>query len=163
VAFLLGLFAALVVYPIMTIVLPVAISAMAPRYGWADGSPAIWNLFGLIPVIVGIAGLIWVFSVMLAQIFRLPARVELEETASVLMTHGPFAFSRNPMFLSGLTVWFGWALFYGSAIILLISVILWAVTNYFTIPREERALEARFGIAYLDYKMKVHRWLGKVR
>jgi len=30
-------------------------------------------------------------------------------------------------------------------------------------PLEERALEARFGEAYLEYKNKVPRWLGKTR
>jgi protein-S-isoprenylcysteine O-methyltransferase Ste14 len=153
VAFLVGLFVALVVSPFMVGVLPGAISLISPRYGWTESSPATWNLLGLLPVVAGIAGLIWVFSVMLAQTFKLPAMVELEGTASVLVTHGPFAISRNPMFLSGLTVWLGWALFFGSAVILTVSVVLWAVTNYFTVPPEERALEGRFGdvinLAYL--------------
>lgn len=162
-AFLMGLVVAWVVYPFMVGVLPLAISSVTPHYGWSESGPAIWNLLGLIPLVVGTAGLAWVFSVMLAQTFKLPAMVELEGTASVLVTHGPFAFSRNPMFLSGLTVWLGWALFYGSAVIVLISVLLWAVTNYFTVPREERALEGRFGDTYRDYKRKVPRWLGTIR
>jgi protein-S-isoprenylcysteine O-methyltransferase Ste14 len=160
VAFLLGLFVALVVYPFFVLVVPWAISLASPHYGWAENVPSAWNLLGLIPVMVGVAGLIWVFSTLLALTFKLPAPVELESTASVLLTHGPYAFSRNPMFLSGLTVWLGWALFYGSAIILLLSVVLWAATNYFTVPREERALDERFGETYRDYKRKVPRWLG---
>jgi protein-S-isoprenylcysteine O-methyltransferase Ste14 len=113
--------------------------------------------------VAGTAGLIWVFSVMLAQISKLPETVELESTSRVLVTHGPFAFSRNPMFLSGLTVWLGWALFFGSVVVLIVSVVLWTLTNCFKVPREEHALEARFGEAYRAYKARVPRWLGVSR
>jgi protein-S-isoprenylcysteine O-methyltransferase Ste14 len=65
------------------------------------------------------------------------------------------------MFLAGLTVWLGWALLYGSAVILIVALVLWAGSNYLTVPREERALEARFGEAYRDYQRRVPRWLGK--
>ncbi len=37
------------------VVLPWAISLIAPRYGWADGRPGVWNVLGLIPVAVGLA------------------------------------------------------------------------------------------------------------
>src|SRR5262249_50412491 len=56
--------------------------------------------------------------------------------------HGPFAFSRNPMFLSGLTVLLGWALFYGSVVILMLAVLGWAMANLFKVPQEGRGLEA---------------------
>jgi protein-S-isoprenylcysteine O-methyltransferase Ste14 len=159
-AFLLGLFVALVVYPIMVIALPWAISLLTPHYGWTASGPATWNLLGLIPVAAGIAGLAWVFSVMLAQIFKLPETVELEMTSQVLVTHGPFAWSRNPMYVAGFTVWLGWALFYGSASILILAIVLWTWTNFFKVPGEERALETRFGEIYRAYKNRVPRWLG---
>ena len=114
-AFILGLPIVSIVYPLMVIVLPWALSLLTPRLGWTDGGPATWNLLGLILVAAGIAGLIWVFSVMFAQIPNLPEIVELDEgegfltaTSRILILHGPFAYSRNPMFLSGLIVWLGW-------------------------------------------------------
>lgn len=163
VAFLLGLFVALIVYPFFVVVVPRAISSVTPRYGWTDSGPATWNLLGLIVIAVGAAGLIWVFSTLLSLTFKLPAPVELEATASVLLTRGPFARSRNPMFLSGLAVWLGWAVYYGSAVILLVSVALWALTDSLTVPLEERALDGRFGDAYRDYKRRVPRWVGRTR
>ena len=39
-------------------VLPSAISLLGPWYGWADGSPAVWNLLGLAPVAVGVTGFV---------------------------------------------------------------------------------------------------------
>jgi protein-S-isoprenylcysteine O-methyltransferase Ste14 len=163
-----GLFVVVIIYPVMVLVVPWAISLAAPRLGWTERGPGIWNLIGLIPVAIGIAGLVWVFGVMLAQIAKFPAGLQLEEgerlataTARVLLTDGPFAYSRNPMFLSGLFLWLGWALFYGSPAILVITIIMWAVTDRVTVPREERGLEARFGDVYREYKRRVPRWIGR--
>jgi protein-S-isoprenylcysteine O-methyltransferase Ste14 len=151
-------------------VVPWALSLLTPRYGWTETGPGSWNLVGLIPVVAGIGGLIWVFSVGLAQFPKLTWPVELEDgerlwtaTSRVLITHGPFAYSRNPIFTSGLIVLLGSALFYGSPVILIVTLVLWAVSNYYGVPREERALEARFGEAYRDYQRRVPRWLGKRR
>ena len=102
----------------MTVAVPWALSLLAPRYGWTESGPATWNRLGLIVVMAGIAGLIWVFGVMLAQIRHFPGGFELDDgerlwlaTGRVLLMRGPFAYSRNPMFLSGLIVWLGWAIF----------------------------------------------------
>ena len=147
--FILGLLIVSVVYPVMVVVIPWALSLLAPRLGWTEGGPATWNLLGLIPVAAGIVGLIWVFGVMFAQFPKLPETVELDEgegfltaTSRVLITHGPFAYSRNPMFLSGSTVWLGWALFYGSVLIGIVAVVLWALSNGLKVPQEERGLQA---------------------
>jgi len=115
-------------------------------------------------------GLIWVYSVMGAQFSKLPEIVELDEgerlwsaTSRVLITHGPFAFSRNPMFLSLLIVVLGWALYYGSVFILIFTATGFTITNFLKVPQEERGLEARFGDAYRTYKARVPRWLGLPR
>jgi hypothetical protein len=128
------------------------------------------ELLGLVLVSIGIGGLVWVFSVLFAQFPKLPETVELDEgerllsaTSRVLVTHGPFAFSRNPMFLSGLIVLVGWAVFYGSALILIFAVVGWVFANYIKVPPEEHGLEARFGEFYRDYQKKVPRWIGVVQ
>jgi protein-S-isoprenylcysteine O-methyltransferase Ste14 len=38
-----------------------------------------------------------------------------------------------------------------------------AVFNFANVPLEERALEARFGEAYREYKLRVPRWFGTTR
>jgi protein-S-isoprenylcysteine O-methyltransferase Ste14 len=138
---------------------PWAISLLAPRYGWAMGYPGPWNLIGLIPVAVGTTGLIWSVALHSAQA---PEGLEMALAQSYLLTRGPYALSRHPTYLSILTLLLGWVIFYGSVAVFIAFV---AGCVFFTFAGwlEERALEARFGEAYLAYKNKVPRWFGKTR
>src|SRR5437016_3775228 len=139
-ALILGFFVWLVVIPLGHGVVPWAISLLAPRFGWAEGRPGIWNLLGLIPVIVAAACLIWI---MVVGFTRVPDRVELGLTSMNLLMRGPYAFTRNPMYLAELALWLGWALFYGSAAVFIGFLVLWSVVIFLVLPREERGLEAR--------------------
>ena len=136
-------------------VAPWAISLVSPRHGWETGGPGIWNSFGLIPIALGVAGLAWI---MIAAFAQSPRKIELR-TAAFFLTRGPYAYSRNPMYVCELTLWLGWALFYGSVGVLIGLVILFALL----VPGgryEERVMEARFGDTYRAYKSEVPRWLG---
>src|ERR1043165_684427 len=55
-----GLFAWLVVLPLVHCGLPWAISLLTRRSGWIEGKPGIFNLFGLVSVISAIVCLIWI-------------------------------------------------------------------------------------------------------
>ena len=55
------------------------------------------------------------------------------------------------------------ALFFGSPGVFIGCVALLSVVNLVILPREERGLEAAFGQAYLQYKDRVPRWLGKTK
>jgi len=167
-AFIFGVFVVSVVHPFVFGVLPWLLSLLTPRLGWTEHGPAAWNILGLFPVVAGALGLAWVFSVGFAQFPKLPPVVELDEgerlltaTSRVLITHGPFAYSRNPTFLAGMFMLLGWAIFFGSVVILILTVVGWTLLNYLKVPQEERVLEARFGEAYRDYQRRVPRWLGK--
>jgi protein-S-isoprenylcysteine O-methyltransferase Ste14 len=149
----------LVGIPLAHGVAPWALSLLGPWYGWADGSPAAWNLLGLVPAAVGVVVLIWLTVVGYAQIAQVPERVELNWEPKILMTGGPYAYSRHPMYLAELGLWLGWAVLYGSLIVLAGFVVLCGVVSTLA-PREERALEAKFGEAYRQYRASVPRWLG---
>jgi protein-S-isoprenylcysteine O-methyltransferase Ste14 len=88
--------------------------------------------------------------------------VELNWEPKILMTRGPYAYSRHPMYLTELALWLGWAVLYGSLIVLAGLVALCVVVSILA-PREERALEAKFGEAYRQYRARVPRWLGLPR
>ena len=150
-------------YPLALIVwevLPWAISLLTPHYGWMAGHPSIWNLLGLIPVLIGTVGLLWGVAVHSAQS---PEGLEWELDKSYLLMRGMYAFSRHPMYLSELILILGWVIFYGSISVLVATVVSFLVFNYYAVPNEERILEAHFGKAYHDYKNRVPRWFGRIR
>ena len=81
--------------------------------------------------------------------------------ASVLVTTGPNAVSRNPMYvgLAGLLV--ANAVRRGSWTALLPLAAFTLVIDRMQIAAEEAALLARFGADYEAYRVAVPRWLGR--
>ena len=159
-AVILAIFISLTMIPLAHGVVPWAISTLLPRYGWVQGSPGFWNRIGLIPVTIAAALLIWILVLSIAQT---PDTVRLGLTPSFLIMRGPYRFTRNPMYVAELGLWLGWALFFGSPGVFIGFVVLLSVVSLVILPREERGLEAAFGQAYLQYKDRVPRWLGKAK
>jgi protein-S-isoprenylcysteine O-methyltransferase Ste14 len=140
--------------------LPWVLSSLTRRYGWAEGHPGAWNRVGLVPVLLAA---VWLGWILLLHIARMPERIELAWTPPFLLTRGPYAVTRNPMYVGELALWLGWAIFFGSVAVLAGFLFLFVVVSRLVLPREERALEARFGDAYRDYERAAPRWLGKSR
>ncbi len=153
-----ALFVCLIVIPLAHGVLPWALSTRMPRYGWAEGSPGIWNRLGLIVVALAAAVLIWILALSITQT---PERVKLGLTPPYLMMRGPYRFTRNPMYVAELGLWLAWAIFFGSLPVLIGFLVLWCIVTIIILPREERSLEAAFGQTYLQYKSSVPRWFWK--
>ena len=141
-------------------VIPWALSLLSPRYGWVAGGPSAWNLLGLIPVVVGVVGSLWTLALHFAESQQ---GLDWESDKRYLLRGGLYAFSRNPMYLSELTLLFGWVLFYGSIAVFIEFLVWWAWFSFVQVPQEERSIEARFGEVYRDYKSRVPRWFGKIR
>ncbi len=133
-----------VVFLLGHVAVPQELSLLSARHGWAHGRPGGLNLLGLILIGIGAGG-----------------SFEMERTQNYLVVRGPYQFTRNPMYLSGMVIWLGWVIFYGSVAVLVGFVVIWGSVALLVVPWEERKLEARFGEAYLRYKNSVPRWLGK--
>jgi protein-S-isoprenylcysteine O-methyltransferase Ste14 len=80
----------------------------------------------------------------------------------VLVTEGPFAWTRNPIVMGHALAVLGEAILLGSSGTVLI-VLLLAIPVRMISPREERTLELRFGDAYRRYREAVPRWIPRIR
>jgi protein-S-isoprenylcysteine O-methyltransferase Ste14 len=72
---------------------------------------------------------------------------------------GPFARSRNPLYLGLLAGAAGVALLAGSFWALVALPLEWALLRWGAVVPEERYLAAKFGDAYAEYTSRVPRWL----
>ena len=82
----------------------------------------------------------------------------LEIPPDRLVTTGPYAYARNPMYLGHIIFLTGVALTLKSwlgALIVLIAV----VGSHRRVLGDERRLSARFGQPYIDYMGRVKRWI----
>ncbi len=81
------------------------------------------------------------------------------ERASHLVTTGIYRFTRNPMYLSLLLLLISYTIRLGSLPAVLGPIAFAVYVTRFHIAPEERALEAKFGAEFLEYKRRVRRWL----
>jgi len=80
-------------------------------------------------------------------------------TNRVLITYGPYKFTRNPMYLGMVGTLLGVGLMVGTLPAYLIALAQFLVLNFVHIPFEEAKLVRIFGEQYLAYKKKVRRWI----
>lgn len=81
------------------------------------------------------------------------------EKASCLVSDGIYAVTRNPMYVGVLQFLTAWAVHLQNIGSLLLAGLFVVTLTQLQIRPEERALEQRFGEAYLDYRRRVPRWL----
>jgi protein-S-isoprenylcysteine O-methyltransferase Ste14 len=81
------------------------------------------------------------------------------QDARTLVTTGPYAWSRNPMYLGDAIALAGIAVWTGNLLSLLPLAAFVACLDRWQIPAEEAALAVRFGERYAAYRREVRRWL----
>jgi protein-S-isoprenylcysteine O-methyltransferase Ste14 len=90
------------------------------------------------------------------------ARAERNGTAgtSTLVTDGPFAYIRNPIYLAGITMLSGVGLLYPTwhAEDLILPLLLLVYFHLIVVRVEEPALRRHFNSTYEDYCRRVPRW-----
>lgn len=80
-------------------------------------------------------------------------------TPEHLLTGGPFAASRNPIYLGNTLLLIGIALVTANLWTLLAAFAAAFLTAKLVIQREEKVLADRFGKKYRDYARRVRRWI----
>lgn len=81
------------------------------------------------------------------------------DAASSLVATGIYSLTRNPMYLGLLLVLAGWAIYLSNAVTFVGPLLFLLYINRFQIVPEERALAARFGMAFEDYRRRTRRWI----
>lgn len=113
------------------------------------------RLAGCILLVISAALARWAFGTMR----QLGTSPNPWKESVALSTAGPFAFSRNPIYLAMTGLYLGAALLLTSWWPLLFLMPLLMLMHWGVILREERYLLTQFGDAYVSYKAAVRRWL----
>lgn len=87
------------------------------------------------------------------------ANVLPNRAASLVLTSGPFALSRNPIYLGDVLLVAGIGLLLGSRWFLLGAVVLFFLLSELVIKREEMHLQANFPEDWSQYSKRVRRWI----
>jgi len=76
-----------------------------------------------------------------------------------LVTGGPYAYSRNPMYVGWLMIFLGITFVINSIWLVVIFPIVMFYIHFVDIPKEERLLEQKFGSKYRGYQNRVRKYL----
>ncbi len=108
-------------------------------------------------IIIAIACMIALWA--LIGFYRAGTDVRPDEPDTVLLTSGPYRYSRNPLYIVLILIQITAALWLNILWVLLLAPVSAVIIHYYAVTREERYLEQQFGQEYLDYKQRVRRWL----
>ncbi|HZN53866.1 MAG TPA: isoprenylcysteine carboxylmethyltransferase family protein [Candidatus Polarisedimenticolaceae bacterium] len=81
------------------------------------------------------------------------------QPTTAIVEQGPFAHTRNPLYLSLTLLFVGIGIALASPAFLALLLPFVAILRWGVIAREERYLDAKFGDTYRSYKARVRRWV----
>ena len=118
--------------------------------------PGSWRyIVGSLLIVVNVL----IMPPVLRRFRRAGTSFDVRKAASVLITDGPYRFSRNPSYVSLTLLYLGVGIILNNGWILLLVVPVLLVMDLWVVRKEERHLETKFGEDYLRYKAAVRRWL----
>jgi protein-S-isoprenylcysteine O-methyltransferase Ste14 len=144
---------------------PPAIMVLCGAFAWllarsAPGFTFILPARITIAVILALAGISLALSGVLAfRKVQTTLNPHTPEKSSSIVQSGPYAFTRNPMYLGLVLVLLGFCTYLANPLSLLAVVVFVAYTMRFQIIPEEQVLLERFGEYYEQYVQSVRRWI----
>ncbi len=109
------------------------------------------------PGITGFSVILFLWSVL--TMLRAGANLPTHKPSTVFVSHGPYQFSRNPIYVAMLLLIIGIACWLNSAWFLLVVPVFVGLMNSGVIVREEQYLSRIFGAEYEEYCTSVRRWV----
>ena len=121
-----------------------------------DATTGIATYLGVALVLVGLAGLLWCFVLFVSRGRGTPAPYD---PPRALVAAGPYAISRNPMYVCLWIVLAGEVLLASSGRLALYALAVVVANVLFVRLYEEPTLRRAFGAEYDAYRTRVRRWL----
>jgi protein-S-isoprenylcysteine O-methyltransferase Ste14 len=130
-----------------------ALEELSPMPITAGNRVAVWA--GAIVVAIGMALVAWA----IVKVQRAGSNVPTDMPTTTIVDTGPYAFSRNPIYLGAMAFLAGLAVALDTGWLLAVLVPFALVIRYGVVAREEAYLERKFGDEYRSYRSRVRRWL----
>lgn len=128
--------------------------------GYVDGftfasQPMVW-LIGIVILVVSM----WLAVVSIVSFKQAKTTINpLDPSqATLLVSHGVFRFSRNPMYVSLALFLVAWSCLLLSIVALAFCLVFVLYITQFQIKPEEKVLLVKFGKQYEEYCRRVRRW-----
>lgn len=146
--------AGVIAFPPLIYGIPLAASVLADRLIFKKRLPAVSQI-----VAAGFfAGAISLFAPAVGEFKKAGTPVDPFEETKALVATGPFANTRNPLYLGLTLTYVAVALAFRASLPLAVLPAVLSLMNAGVIEREERYLERKFGESYRKYKEQVPRW-----
>jgi protein-S-isoprenylcysteine O-methyltransferase Ste14 len=130
-----------------------ALSALMP---WRSNVDLRMVPLGVALIALGLVLPVWAFTLFQREGTELNPT---SETNRKLVISGPYAITRNPMYLGLTIISLGLAFWVGSLPMFVVPLLVFVVTNWVHIPFEEAKMRRQFGTQFDDYTHKVRRWI----
>src|SRR5919202_1865995 len=111
-------------------------------------------------IAAGVALMLWCWYEFGARGRGTPAPIDPPRR---LVVAGPYRYVRNPMYIAGLLVLLGQAMYHAAPSLLLYAAGFAVAAHLFVVGYEERTLARRFGADYAAYRAAVGRWIPRLR
>ena len=140
--------------PLISLV-ALAIGYLLHQFAPMHARPAGWGATGVGLVVVGLALSQWAIHQFRVQ----KTAVKPWKPTRVILDRGPFAFTRNPIYLSFVLLQLGIGLWHDRLAVVLMAIPAAIALDRVVIRREEAYLARKFGALYLAYLQRVRRWV----
>jgi protein-S-isoprenylcysteine O-methyltransferase Ste14 len=134
------------------------VRAFDQRFGLS--LPAAAEIPGAILVVLGATLVLACAGVFISRGRGTPA---IFDAPRAFVAIGPYRHVRNPMYIGGLVLLFGFGLYERSISILFLTLLLFPLLHLFVLFYEEPILTRRFGSSYQEYLRTVRRWIPRRR
>jgi protein-S-isoprenylcysteine O-methyltransferase Ste14 len=122
----------------------------------ADVHPQLRHPLGLVPLVVGVLGLLWC-----VRDFYVAGKGTLAPWAPPvhLVVVGLYRYTRNPMYVCVTLILLGWAVSFGLPVLYVYTIIVVVAFYLRVVVGEEPWLARMHGDQWQDYASRVPRWL----